>query len=256
MKKIKYILSAAILSIVLVGCDAEQAKQDVSGIIDESAKPNVTYTVSTTAGSEFEATQITIDINMDKPINNSTTFSVNQVGGTAVLHEDYEATTSTIPAYATSGQIVISITSDLDQTEGNETLDIEVGAFAVPDTYEVLGMDSASISIEDYQFCLWTLDTVDAYGDGWQGGHLLVTIDGVDTMYAAEDGGTSYDIPVISGASYAISYVSGTTGTAPNAAGSPGWEEENSYVLTDPDGVVYADGPVPTVGAIASGTCN
>lgn len=254
MKKIKYILSAAILSIVLVGCDAEQAKQDAAGLIDESAKPIVSYNINT-SGTVAEITEdvIVVDISMDKPINTSTTFRVSQIGGNAVLHEDYEVTSAVIPAYQTEGQLTISIIKDID-VEGTETLDLEISANAVPDTYEVIGSGTVSLSIEDYVFCLWTLYTSDTYGDGWNGGYIELTAGGVTTTYAAVHDEDTYEIPITVGDTYSWTYVSGG-----GTGAGPGWESENYYLLTAPDGTEFEDGTmdysgIPTPGLITSGT--
>ena len=258
MKKIKFILSAAIMSALLVGCEAELAKQDAAGIIDESAKPIVSYNLSTSGTvKEIDEPVIVVDITMDKPINTSTTFRVEQIGGNAVLHEDYEVTSATIPAYQTEGQLTISFIKDTD-VEGNETLDVEISASAVPDTYEVIGSATASFTIEDYEFCLWTLYTWDTYGDGWNGGYIELVAGGETTQYAAAHGEDTYEIPVTVGDDYSWTYVSGG-----GTGGSPGWESENYYELTAPDGTVFSDGTqdysgIPTPGLITSGTsqCN
>ena len=248
MKNNIYILSLFIVSIFFVGCD----ENEIAAIIDESAKPIVTYTISSTNAPEIDTPEIIISISMDRPVKTTTTFTAAQVGGNAVLHEDYEVSGGVIPAYQTEGEIVISINSDLD-VEGNETIDFQVGAAGIPDVYEVLGTTELTVTIEDYEFCLWNLVGNDAYGDGWQGGHVLVEFDGNAVQYAPHDDSDTFDIPITKGSAYTISYVSGTPGSG---AGAPGYEEENTYTLTAPDGTTYSDGPIPAEGEIASGTCN
>ncbi len=250
MKKIKYILSLLVLISAFTGCE----ENDLAPVIDESAKPIVSYQVSSSSVSEIDAPEVVISITMDKPIKTTTTFTANQIGGSATLHEDYEISGGVIPAYQTKGEIVISISSDLD-VEGDETIDFEIMAAAIPDVYEVIGADNVSISIEDYEFCLWTLVANDSFGDGWNGGFISVAFDGTSVNYAAAHETDTYQIPVTKGSDYTITYVSGGGGAA---GGAPGFEEENSYTLTAPDGTVYEDGPIPTEGVIASGTstCN
>ncbi|GAA4887610.1 hypothetical protein GCM10023311_09230 [Flaviramulus aquimarinus] len=250
MKKIKYILSAIVLSTAFFGCD-----DDLADTIDESAKPRVTFTVSSSNAPEIDTPEIIISIKMDKPIKTTTTFAATQIGGDAVLHEDYEVSGGVVPAYQTEGEIVISVNSDLD-VEGDETAQFEVGAAAIPDLYEVIGTANITLTIEDYEFCLWNLVANDSYGDGWNGGFISVEFDGTTSTYAATHPTDTFDIPITKGSDYTITYVSGGgTGQA------PGWEEENSYVLTAPDGTVFADGSgpeIPTAGVITSGTstCN
>ncbi len=254
MKNIKYILSAAILSLVLLGCDAEQQKQEAAGITDESLKPIVSYSFNISGTvSELDETVVVVDITMDRAIGTSTTFRVDQIGGNAVLHEDYETTNAVVPAYETEGQLTISITKDIE-VEGTETLDLQVSANAIPDQYEVIGSGTVSLSIEDYVFCLWTLYCSDTYGDGWNGGYVELVAGGVTTQYASSGSESSFDIPVTVGDDYSWTYVSGG-----GTGGGPGWESENYYELTAPDGTQFIDGTqdysgIPTPGLITSGT--
>lgn len=254
MKNIKYILSAAILSIILLGCDAEQQKQEVAGITDESLKPIVSYSFSTSGTvSELDETVVVVDITMDRAIGTSTTFRVDQIGGNAVLHEDYETTNAVVPAYGTEGQLTISITKDIE-VEGIETLDLQVSANAIPDQYEVIGAGTVSLSIEDWVFCLWTLETTDTYGDGWNGGYVELVTEGVTTTYACSGGSTDFEIGITDGEDYTFTYVSGG-----GTGGGPGWESENWFRLTAPDGTEWIDGTqdysgIPTPGMITTGT--
>lgn len=250
MKKINYILSIIVLSIVFIGCD----DNDVSGVIDESAKPVVTFAASSTAAVEFESTQITIAISMDKPIKTTTTFSAAQIGGNAVLGEDYTVSGGVIPAYQKEGELIINIIKDTE-LEGNESIDFQIGASAVPDLYEVIGTQNLSVSIEDWVFCFWTLETSDTYGDGWNGGFVEVTTtDAGTTTYAADDDVPDvFNIAITDGVDFSFTYVSGGgTGAA------PGWESENYFKLTAPDGTVWEEGTqdysgIPTSGVITSG---
>lgn len=84
----------------------------------------------------------------------------------------------------------------------------------------------------------WTIVMVDSWGDGWNGGFLTVTIDGVSTDYAAAGTGSTEVITVPAGASLVITYTAGD------------YEGENSFTITAPDGTIYASGPPPTVGTV------
>ncbi len=188
MKKIKYILSAIVLSTAFFGCD----DNDLAGTIDESAKPKVTFAISSSSALEIDAPEIIISISMDRPIKSTTTFSATQVSGGAELHEDYEVSGGVIPAFQTEGEIVISVIKDLD-VEGNETADFQVGAASIPDLYEVIGTADINLTIEDYVFCAWTLDAVDTYGDSWNGAAIRVTSGGEVIDYA-NDGETGTEV--------------------------------------------------------------
>ncbi|WP_242202446.1 hypothetical protein [Aestuariivivens insulae] len=76
----------------------------------------------------------------------------------------------------------------------------------------------------------WVLDMTDLYGDGWNGGNITVSLDGVLTIYAAEGTSTTAIITVPEGTSeFTFTYTAGS------------WEGENLYTLTDPDGNVVLD---------------
>jgi len=73
----------------------------------------------------------------------------------------------------------------------------------------------------------WTLDMEDIYGDGWNGGTITISIDGVETVYSCTGSTTTETITVPAGTSrFLFTYSSGD------------WEGENFYTLTDPNGLV------------------
>lgn len=76
----------------------------------------------------------------------------------------------------------------------------------------------------------WTLEMVDLYGDGWNGGAITVNISGVSTTYSAAGFGTTVTINVPEGTTqFTFTYTAGD------------WEGENLFTLTDPNGVVVLD---------------
>ena len=103
--------------------------------------------------------------------------------------------------------------------------------------------------------CDWTLVTHDTYGDGWNGGYIEVITNGIITQYVQPAGAdVTHLIAISNAAEYSIAYVSGG-----GTGGSPGWESENYFKLTAPDGTVYESGSldytsIPTEGVVSSGT--
>ena len=104
--------------------------------------------------------------------------------------------------------------------------------------------------------CNWTLVTHDTYGDGWNGGYIEVITNGITTQYVQPAGpaDVTHLIAISNAAEYSIAYVSGG-----GTGGSPGWESENYFKLTAPDGTVYESGSldyssIPTEGVVSSGT--
>ncbi len=267
--KIKYISLFFLAASLFVGCTDD----DLDGL-EPASKSVATTSVRSLDLVEGQSAMIPFTIN--KAINKVSQFKVLVLSGNAEQDMDFTAGNPmdadtgvpgqgfeiTVPAYATSFEIPVETIRDLDQTEGTETVTLQISAAGVrtiitPDSYyEVV------LTIRDVEYCLWTLDVLDAYGDSWQGAHVVITQDGVSELYPKsdwDDDAETYEIPVGVGADFDFSYESGTTGTtSPNQPGAPGYEEENSYILTSPNGTVYSDGPVPTVGSIVSGinSCN
>jgi hypothetical protein len=78
----------------------------------------------------------------------------------------------------------------------------------------------------------WSLEMIDVYGDSWNGGNIVISIDGEETTYACAGSSTTETITVPQGTSrFLFTYNAGE------------WEGENLYTLTDPNGeVVLQDG--------------
>lgn len=264
MNRLKYIFSAAILTAFIFGCDAEQASQDPEALGGTERYPTPTFTLSSgeLTTNERNETVIVYDVTLDRPIDRPIDFSwVILDSSTATEHEDFDVVNGTVPAYQTSAQLMVMIYSDID-VEGNETLDLTIESGpSLANAYLVnpdASYPNVTITINDYRFCLWTLDATDVYGDGWNGGYIELVTEGETTNYSASDDNDFFEIPITVGADYSFTYVSGG-----GTGAGPGWESENYYVLTAPDGTTYIDGTldysgIPTPGLIVSGTssCN
>ncbi|MFL1011804.1 hypothetical protein [Flavisericum labens] len=165
MKKIKNILLFVLLIGAAYGCD----NYDVDPVIDESAKPVVSATISSSSISESDSPTVNITINMDKPIKTTTTFIATKVGGSA-SDDDFSVGSAVVPAYQTSATMEVNIFDDII-VEGSESVDLEISPSAVPDLYEVVGTPTISFSIEnstsdDFIFRMdWDDTYLDADGD-------------------------------------------------------------------------------------------
>jgi len=264
MIKIQYIICALLLVSVSSCMDDDLNYPDPN-------KPVVTANVSNATIGEG-AGSITVTLNLSRAIGDPADIKFEQVSGNADADDytfsigdldEYEigpaGYQTSIPATMTSTQVTITPSLDLD-VEGPETATFRIvqgqNGLATVDGGEIV----FTVTIADFEYCLWTLDVFDNYGDSWQGAHVTITQDGLDPADYPDgdwdDDAETYQIPVGVGATFSFTYVSGTTGDQPNQAGAPGYEEENSYILTSPDGTVYADGPIPAVGVIVSGTNN
>ncbi len=215
---------------------------------------------------------VAIDLGFDNPIlfeegDGETTFEytvtlsevqivdvllyVTQIGGDAD-EEDFEMTTLiVIPAGYTTGDGSITIFGD-EIIEGDETIKIQIADQRTTNsTFTPVIVD---VNIIDYVFCFWQLDTRDTYGDGWNGGYIRLETEGNITDYWADGAQSIFDIAITDGADYTFTYVSGG-----GTGGTPGWESENYYLLTAPDGTTWEDGTtdysgIPTPGEITAGT--
>ena len=126
MKNFKYIIYTALFALLVIGCEAESAKQDSTEIGNTNNYPTATFAVDTdeTTFNEGDESVITITVTTDKAINRDLNFGF-VAGGTAVLHEDYELVEATVKAYETTGTMSIEILSD-SAKETAETLELEV----------------------------------------------------------------------------------------------------------------------------------
>jgi CotH kinase protein len=93
------------------------------------------------------------------------------------------------------------------------------------------------------QCCNHILQMNDSYGDGWNGGQLMVFINGVaNGPFAASGFGSDATFTVCTGDALELVYT------------PQDWENENTYVLYDQWGnVVFADGPDPVTGSVFNG---
>jgi hypothetical protein len=256
-----YINISSILLGALLVFSSCQEDQDVAPIQSTADYPIASFTLSggSTTFNEKSEPVFVYDIVLDKPLLRNVDISAIQVGGTATLHEDYDIVNATILPYTTTGQITIMIHSDA-VVEGTETLDLEIitgpslaNKFLLNPSSE---LPTLSLEINDYVFCGFTVDSRDTYGDGWNGASIRLETQGVTTDYATDGPQTIFIVPIDEGADYSFTYVSGG-----GTGGAPGWESENYYIITGPDGTTWEGGSedysgIPTVGLITSGTCN
>lgn len=85
----------------------------------------------------------------------------------------------------------------------------------------------------------YVVDMRDSYGDGWNGGAIIVTIDGTTldpiTITSGSGGSDSFVVPA--GASVlSVQYSSGD------------WDSEVTFTITRNDETIFTDGPNPAVG--------
>jgi gliding motility-associated-like protein len=95
--------------------------------------------------------------------------------------------------------------------------------------------------------CCYTLDMEDTFGDGWNGGNLMVNPATGPPLgpFAATGRGSIITFCVDDGMTFSLDYTAGA------------FEAENSYILYGPTMVnIFNDGPSPTVGNVFTTTAN
>ena len=265
--KYKYLL----LAVVLLGFTS-CADDDLD--FPESNKPVGTL-IADSSDSVDEGGTVMFTVNLDRPISVDTDFKIDLLQSSSGSMDDFTTTADhldeyevgpegwqvTIPATETTVSFEITFNRDLDQSEDMETFNFRMTRGQQGNAIVADGRQNFTVRVADFKFCSWTFEMTDLYGDGWNGGYLEVATDSATTDYYAmdEDGlvgvaeTTTVEVPIGVGEDYTITYVSGG-----GTGAGPGWESENVYTLTAPDGTQFMDGPIPAEGVVTSGTstCN
>ncbi len=125
MKKIFYILSSCVLSMLLfISCNSDD---DLAPVGSTSNYPTPTFSLrpGPTSFNEAGDAVVTYDIVTDRLTNTDLIFSFNQVGGNAELGSDYEVSTGTVEALTTTGEMSVKILNDV-LVEDTETIVLEI----------------------------------------------------------------------------------------------------------------------------------
>ena len=92
----------------------------------------------------------------------------------------------------------------------------------------------------------WTINMTDTYGDGWNGGAIRVTVDGVATDYTLDDGSSGVTV---------VAVPPGTT-TLTFAYVSGDWDSEVIFSIVSAKGNTIAKGgPSPPIGILTLDLC-
>jgi len=189
---------------------------------------------------------------------------ITSINGEAVGFSG-ETFTYTITPLRGGSEYIWTVTgADMSPVEGRpDQIDITFNQYDQPATisvYEIAfnGKESAPMTMEINVLgppCFYTLETSDTYGDGWNGGYVELIYEGLTFQYSEDDGvPNEFTIGIPDGSDFTFTYVSGG-----GTGGGPGWESENYFKLTTPDGTVYEEGSmdysgIPTEGLIVGGT--
>lgn len=179
--------------------------------------------------------------------------------------DQYTISNLVIPAGSYSGTVTITSNYDNLPENGSTFLTIKLTGLANSSAY----VDKGTINAEFYRKCPikagdYRFHLIDVYGDGWQGSHLTITIDGVSQNVALPnwwDVGVNYG-PAFYDDNLYVNVPEGTdTLTFSYTAGS--YPEETYYEIYTPDDILIAsDGnpndyvDPPAEGPIPFNSCN
>ncbi len=182
---------------------------------------------------------------------------------------EYYTPTYSSSTYTWSGDSIVGVNNDtatvLPQTPGDvlytfsatdnfgctydTTVSVHVIEFIsniVTDTTVCFG-DSSKITVfAGPPVCDYTLEMLDSWGDGWNGGFLEIEVNGNSIgTFSASGSSSMVTITFNDGDVFSLIYTSGS------------FESENSYTLYDNNGnPVFSDGPSPATGIVYTGTAS
>ncbi|UFH35823.1 hypothetical protein [Flavobacterium acetivorans] len=146
--KFKLFISLAFLALIAVSCDD---KNDPEPIISTEDYPTATFSVSNTTVNEKDGL-VTVTITTDKMLTRGITFSAEQTGGTAVLHEDYDIVEATIAPYSKEAKLLVKFYGDIIP-EVAKTLQIQITTPSLANRYflnPTTVLPSYNITINNY----------------------------------------------------------------------------------------------------------
>jgi hypothetical protein len=128
--KYKLFVAVAFLALITVSCDENT---DPDPIISTEDYPIATFQASATTVNEKDGT-FTVKITTDKMLTRGITFSAEQTGGTAVLHEDYDIIDATVAPFTKEATLVVKFYDDV-LPEAAKTLQLKITTPSLANRY-------------------------------------------------------------------------------------------------------------------------
>lgn len=128
--KLKLFVSTAFLALTTVSCDENI---DPEPIISTDGYPTATFVASPTTVNEKDGV-FTVKVTTDKMLTRGITFTAEQVGGTAVLHDDYDIVETTVEPFSKEATIVVKFYED-DVPEVAKTLQLKITTPSLANKY-------------------------------------------------------------------------------------------------------------------------
>jgi hypothetical protein len=128
--KFKIFISVAFLALITVSCDENI---DPDPIISTEGYPVATFKVSATTVSEKDGL-VSVTITTDKMLTRGITFSAEQTGGTAVLHQDYDIVEAIVAPYSKEATLLVKFYDDIIP-EPAKTLQLQITTPSLANRY-------------------------------------------------------------------------------------------------------------------------
>lgn len=146
--KFKLFVSVAFLALTTVSCDETS---DPADIISTDGYPTATFQASATTVNEKDGL-FTVKITTDKMLTRGITFSAEQVGGDAVLHDDYDIVETSIAPFSKEATVVVKFYEDAIP-EAAKTLKLQIVTPSLANRYFLnpkTVLPSYTITINNY----------------------------------------------------------------------------------------------------------
>ena len=125
------LLGVAVIVAGMFACDT--ASQEVEPVISPDTYPIATF-VNATGNTVVEGQSVIYNITIDKMIERTVTFSLNQTGGTAVEGENYTCDPVVLQPYTKSVQLIIETLKDYDPS-ASSTIIGEIAVLGIAEKY-------------------------------------------------------------------------------------------------------------------------
>lgn len=146
--KFKLLIFIAFVAITAISCNENDEPEP---IISTEDYPTATFAINKTTVSEKDGLVI-ITITTDKMLKSGITFSAEQIGGTAVLHEDYEIVDATVAPFSNVAKLLVQFTNNV-LPEVAKTLQLQITTPSLANRYllnPTTVLPSYSINITNY----------------------------------------------------------------------------------------------------------
>jgi hypothetical protein len=173
--KFKLFVAVAFLALTTVSCDETN---DPDPIISTEDYPIATFQASATTVNEKDGL-FTVKITTDKMLTRGISFSAEQIGGTAVLHDDYDIIETTIAPFTKEATLVVKFYDDV-LPEAAKTLQLQITTPTLANKYflnPATVLPSYNITINNYVSN--TLDVKFNYNKAFLDGTTAKTLCGI-----------------------------------------------------------------------------